>query len=148
MEILDDEKRRRVGQLVPATAQALGRAGHHDGGLDPRVTTAAVPDQAQRGDGTVGMSRGADLLRVDQAREGAAGTRRGLEDLIDDEAHVSGLVPNVPAVGTAGRVIAREREQRGGHHVAGRGPLRQKLLVTLRRGPQSVGENDERVRTA
>src|SRR5580693_7875522 len=100
VEVLDDEKRRRVGQLVPATTEALGRTGHDDRGLDSSVTTTAVPYQTQRGDGAVGVSRGADLVRVDQTRERSAGSSGGLEHLIDDEAHVSGLVADVPAVGT------------------------------------------------
>src|SRR5580693_6258717 len=64
VEVLDDEKRRRIGQLVPATTQALGRAGHDDRCLDPSVTTTAVPYQTQGGDGAVGMSSGTDLVRV------------------------------------------------------------------------------------
>jgi hypothetical protein len=69
VEVLDEEKRRRFGQVVVAIVQTLGGAGHDDRCLDPSITAATVGHQAQGCDGTVGVARRPDLVRVDQTRQ-------------------------------------------------------------------------------
>ena len=147
VEILDDEQRRCLGHVVVATAQPLGGAGHDDCCLDPGVTAAAVGDQAQRRDGAVGMACGPDLVRVDETRQRPVRGAVRLEHLAYDEAHVTRLVPDVPGVGTAGRLAARQGEQRSSHHVARGCPGSEQLAVLLRRAPQAMGKDDQRVGT-
>ena len=140
-----DEEWWSLGQIVGATTEALGGASHDNSCFDPSVTTTTVGDEAQGRDGAVGVAGGPDLVPVDQARQRSVRGSRGTEDLVEDEAHVTGLVADVPSIGTTRRLATRQREQGSGHHIACSGPGRQQLLIVLWRAPQAVSEDDERV---
>jgi hypothetical protein len=69
VEIMDEEERRRLGQVVVATTETLGGAGHDNRCLDPSITAATVGHQAQGCDGTIRVACRPDLVRVDQTRQ-------------------------------------------------------------------------------
>ena len=93
-----------MAKFVGATTETLSGACHDNRCLDPGVTAAAVGDEAQGRDGAVGVAGGPDLVRVDQARQRSVRGGRGTEHLVDDEAHVTRLVADVPTIGTTGRL--------------------------------------------
>ena len=93
------------------------------------------------------MACGADLVGVDEIRQRTVRGAVCFEHLAYDEAHVTRLVLDVPGVGAAGRLTARQREQWSSHHVARGRPGSEQLAVFLRRAPQSVGKDDQRVRS-
>src|SRR5258708_5328041 len=67
---VNEQKWRRLREVIVARGETLSRAGHHDGSLHPGVVAARVGYQAQCGDRSVRGTGGTDLLRVHKPSEG------------------------------------------------------------------------------
>ena len=84
------------------------------------------------------------LVRIHQARQRSVRCGRGIEHLVDDEAHVAGVQFSMsPPSGPPGVSSAPEPEQGGGHHIARRRHVVRSCSVILRGASKAVGENDE-----
>ena len=69
---VNEQEWRRLREVVVTGRKAFSGARHHHGRLDSGIEATRIGHEAQRGDRSIRVTGGTDLLGVDQAREGSA----------------------------------------------------------------------------